>query len=165
MKSIDRSNPQVIFDAHSMSKPEFVEIYEIIHIQNGSKSSVKELSALWHDIRRRDAKPTDIQRKTTMVSLQQSWSKPGSAASAIRLPDEPSMSDKEEAAKKKFQASKKKVNKEVKVESTVADSGVSRKDQITALMAQGVTSPKDIATQIGAHPSYVSALIKKLKSE
>ena len=160
MKKIDRTDLQVVFDAFAMSKIEFVEIYEIVHVQRGQKATTQELSSLWHDIRRRETKSDTITRKTQLSDLEESWSKPGSAASSERLPD--GTRDVSPSPKTIAKVNSKTVPKTVKKKSD--ESNISRADQIAALMEKGITSAKEIAESIGAHPSYVSALLKKMKN-
>ena len=41
--------------------------------------------------------------------------------------------------------------------------GVSRFDQVKSLYESGITSPSQIAKQIGSHTSYVSQILKKIR--
>lgn len=163
MNNIDRTDPQTIFDAHVMSKLAFCEIYQLKSSLNGGpKASVQELSNLYHELSKLP-KPTDIKRTTTVESLQQKWVKPGSAADPNRRED---VGTSAKQAKIKKPTVEKELVKAISKQSVQAVSKSptqpSRKEQIKELMDQGITSAKEIAEKIGAHPSYVSTIMKKI---
>jgi len=148
MKHIDRTNSQVIFDAHVMQKVEFVDVYQIKSVAEGhDRPSTKDLSVLWHSIRRKDSKPNDVKRKTKLSDLKLGWEKPGW---------------REEAAKERERTNHPAVVKDVSFE---FDEKASRIKQVESLVAQGIKSPTAIARILDAHPSYISTLLKKVKCE
>jgi len=65
----------------------------------------------------------------------------------------------EKVSVKKLKARKKEEKKSI----AENPQGLSRAEQVKVLFDEGVTSPSKIAKQIGAHPSYVSQILKKLR--
>jgi hypothetical protein len=64
---------------------------------------------------------------------------------------------------KKAQKSDKIIHVQADVDTIKIPQGMSRADQVKQLFAEGQTSPSKIAKVIGAHPSYVSTILKKLR--
>ena len=153
-----RKDKQAIFDADSLNKIAFCEIYKRKSSLNGGvKLQVRELSGLYHDLRKQSKPAGYLMYTTTIASLQQKWVKPGSAADPNRK-DVPTRSVSQRDSRSKVELGKvETIGSGITIELT-------RKEQVKKLMDEGMTSAKQIADKIGAHPSYVSALIRKFRS-
>jgi hypothetical protein len=137
---ISMTDQKLIRDAVELGKTNFIEYY------SGKDNSEEELSRAWHNL------------KTTP------FARTISGKSNTRY----------EASEKELKVINKEIKEEygedhnwakMEKEEKVKESKVSRVDQIKALYEGGMTKAGDIAKEIGANPSYVSTLLRKMKNK
>lgn len=161
------SNEQMTFDAHNMSKVDFVEFYQIALTVDDAIPSVKQLSTMWHSMKRKDC-PQGNYRRSVLSDLNSSWTKPGSAAAPKHIEGEAVRINVLPITEEVIRAAQNgEVQKAAIIETAdntdTSFESMSRIDQVKYLIGQGITSNKELAERLGTHPGYISTLRKKLQ--
>lgn len=156
------SNEQMTFDAHNMSKVDFVEFYQIALTIDDTVPSVKQISTMWHSMKRKDC-PQGNYRRSVLSDLNSSWTKPGSVAEPKHIEGDAVRINVLPITEEVIHAAQNGEVQEVAQSVDLPFESMSRLDQIKHLIAQGITSNKELAERLGTHPGYISTLRKKLQ--